>query len=356
MPKVNRSHVLNAVVFLFLTPRRISIAAHLLRKSNFWYTTLVKKLLLIPLFLVLIGAVSAFWFYQNAQAPGINKDFKNFLIQKGTSASQIGTNLEKSGFIKSALAFKIYVRASGQSGKIFAGEYRLSNSTNLFQVVTQLTRGPLELWVTIPEGLRREEVAAKFTTGLDRNGDFTTEFLQASKGLEGTLYPDTYLFPKDASASSIVNKMVRTFDSKTSTLPAGSPLTFNQKIVLASIIERETKNGAERPIVAGIMLNRINVGMPLQVDAAVQYAIGTPANWWPILSREDLKVNSPFNTYKFTGLPPSPISNPGFSSLSAAFNSTTSDYFYYIHDTSGIIHYGKTLQEHNANVARYLGK
>jgi len=316
----------------------------------------MKKLLLIPLILVLAGAVATIWFYLNVQAPGTNRDFKNFLIEKGTSASQIGTNLGKAGFIKSSLVFKIYVRVNGTAGKIFAGEYRLRNSMSLFEIVTQLTRGPLELWVTIPEGLRREEIASRFTAGLDRNSAFNEEFLQASKGQEGMLFPDTYLFPKDASPSSIVSKMVRTFDAKTSTLPAGASLTFTQKVILASIIERETKTSAERPIVAGIMINRINAGMPLQVDAAVQYAVGTPSNWWPILSREDLKINSPYNTYKFAGLPSGPISNPGYSSLLAAFNPAATDYWFYIHDTSGQIHYAKTLAEHNANVAKFLGK
>lgn len=290
------------------------------------------------------------------QPPGINRDFKSFVINKGTSAGQIGTELEKAGFIKSALAFKLYTRVSGQEGKIFTGEYRLTSSMSLFQVVSQLTQGPLELWVTIPEGLRREEVAARFTTGLDRDGVFTNEFLQASNGGEGTLFPDTYLFPKDASASSIVNKMVRTFDSKTSGLSGNSDLTLNQRIVLASILERETKTDAERPIVAGILINRIKAGMPLQVDAAVQYAVGTSKDWWPILSKDNLAINSPFNTYKFTGLPPSPIASPGLSSLTAAFNPAQTDYFYYIHDASGQIHYATTLAEHNANVAKYLGK
>jgi UPF0755 protein len=227
---------------------------------------------------------------------------------------------------------------------------------NLFQIVSQLTHGPLELWVTIPEGLRREEVAAKFTAGLDRDAAFTSEFLDASKSMEGTLFPDTYLFPKDASASSIVNKMVRTFDSKISGLSGNSDLTLNQRIILASILERETKTDAERPVVAGILINRIKVSIPLQVDASVQYAVGTLANWWPILSRDDLKINSLYNTYKFTGLPPAPIASPGLSSLTAAFNPTATDYLYYIHDTSGQIHYAKTLAEHNANVAKYLGK
>lgn len=316
----------------------------------------MKKLSLLLLLTVLAGAVAIVWFYSNVQAPGINKDFKNFLIVKGTSASQIGTNLEKAGFVKNALAFKIYVKVSGQSGNILAGEYRLSSTMTLFQIVSQLTRGPLELWVTIPEGLRREEIASRFTTGLDRDTTFTNEFLQASNGEEGMLFPDTYLFPKDASASSIVNKMVRTFDSKTSGLSGNSDFTLNQRIVLASILERETKTDAERPIVAGILINRIKAGMPLQVDATVQYAIGAPADWWPILSLDDLKVNSLYNTYKFKGLPPAPIASPGLSSLTAAFNPTPSDYFYYIHDTSGVIHYAKTLAEHNANIQKYLGK
>jgi len=206
----------------------------------------------------------------------------------------------------------------------------------------------------------------QFLRGLDRDVTFTNEFLQSSKGKEGTLFPDTYLFSKDASASSIVNKMTRTFDSKTSDLVAGADLTFNQRIVLASIIERETKTSAERPIVAGIMLNRIKAGMPLQVDATLQYAVANLKfkinnlklldKWWEPLLRDDLSIDSPFNTYKFTGLPPAPIASPGISSLTAAFNPTQTDHWYYIHDTSGVIHYARTLQEHNANVAKYLGK
>ncbi|QQG42003.1 MAG: endolytic transglycosylase MltG [Candidatus Woesebacteria bacterium] len=316
----------------------------------------MKKLFLLLLVLTLVAAASIVWFYINVQPAGTNKNFKNFLIEKGASASKIGTNLEQAGFIKNALAFKIYVKFSGQDGKIFPGEYRLNSAMSMFQIVSQLTRGPLELWVTIPEGLRREEVAMRFTTGLDRDAVFTNEFLQASKNYEGKLFPDTYLFPKDASASSIVNKMTKTFDSKTSGLVAGPDLTFNQRIVLASILERETKTSAERPIVAGIMMNRIRAGMPLQVDAAVQYAVGTSKNWWPILSRDDLQINSPFNTYKFSGLPPAPIASPGISALEAAFSPASTEYWYYIHDKSGIIHYAGTLQEHNANVAKYLGK
>jgi len=315
----------------------------------------MKKLLLVPIFGVLVLVLIATWIYFNVQPVSTNPDFKDFLITKGSSASQIGAKLKTSGLIKNALVFKIYLQFTGKAGSIQTGEFRLTPSFSLFQVVDQLFRGPTEVWVTIPEGLRREEIAAKFTSGLKRDSNFNAEFLKMSRGQEGTLFPDTYLFSKEASASAIVNKMVKTFSSKTANLNATSDLSFNQRIVLASIIERETKTEAERPIVAGILLNRIEAGMPLQVDASVQYAVGTSKNWWPILSRDDLKIDSNYNTYKFPGLPPGPICNPGLSSLKAAFNPTKTDFWYYIHDGQGQIHYAKTLSEHNANVAKYLG-
>lgn len=318
---------------------------------------MLKKLLLLLLLAMLTIALGISWFYSNTKAPSNDSKFSDFLITKGTSAMQVGNNLYKAGLIKSPLAYKIYVQFTGRAGSIPAGEFRIASNINLFQVVESLLKGPIELWVTVPEGLRREEIAARFTSGLDRDQTFTDEFLVASKGKEGTLFPDTYLFPKDASASAIVAKMTSTFKSKTASLDSsGSPLSFQEKLILASIIERETKTDEERPIVAGVLMNRLNIGMALQVDAAVQYAVGTPKNWWPILTRDDLTSVSKFNTYKYAGLPPSPIANPGISSIKAAYAPKDSDYWYYIHDPKGLIHYAKTLSEHNANVSKYLEK
>jgi UPF0755 protein len=323
----------------------------------------MKKLLFLPLALVLTVAAGLIWFYANTQPVSDNKNFGFLTINKGASASQIGTKLEKAGYIKSALAFKIYITFTGQTTKLTPGQFRLTPSFSLLQTINALLKGPVELWVTVPEGLRREEVAAKFAAGLDRNQDFVDEFLLASKGKEGYLFPDTYLFPMEASPGAIVKKMTGTFTSKTNDLaPQGKDLSFAQSVVLASIIERETKTEAERPVVAGILLNRIKNKMPLQVDATVQYALAstkypvpsTKIDWWPVLLLEDLKIKSAYNTYLNPGLPPTPIASPGLSSLKAAFNPSDSDYFYYIHDPSGQIHYAKTLTEHNANVAKYL--
>lgn len=319
----------------------------------------MKRFLFLLLIFVALAAGSTFWWYSVVRPASGETSLKDFLIIKGSSASQIGNKLEKESLIRNALAFKIYVQVSGNARSIQAGEYRLSPSYSLFKMVDELTRGPAEIWVTIPEGLRREEIAERFTSAFGQGEDFTQEFLSAAKDIEGFLFPDTYLFPKDAAASLVVKKMRSTFDIKTAELNEGikaSELTLREIVILASIIERETRTEDERPIVAGLLINRLNIGMGLQADATVQYAVATSSNWWPILTKDDLQVNSPYNTYRFRGLPPAPIANPGLSSIKAAVFPEDSEYLYYLHDSKGQVYFARTLTEHNENVRKYLGK
>lgn len=313
-----------------------------------------KILLFLLLAAVAVATLGGYWFYKNSGPVSTDEKFVYFIINKGASVSQIGNKLESAGLIKSAMAFKVYLQFSGQTSKVQAGEFRLSPSFSLLETAKTLMKGPVEIWVTIPEGLRREEVAQKFASTLDKDNAFITEFLEASKGKEGYLFPETYLFPRDVTAATVVKKMTDTFTSKTGNLKNNSGLSLSQVIVLASLIERETKTDEERPVVAGIMLNRLSAGMPLQIDASVQYGVGTSKNWWPVLTLGDIAKSSPYNTYKNKGLPPTPIANPGISSLRAAFSPKDTDYWYYIHDLDGKIHYAETLDEHNANIARYL--
>ncbi|OGM05741.1 hypothetical protein A2125_00645 [Candidatus Woesebacteria bacterium GWB1_43_5] len=303
--------------------------------------------------------------------------FQKFLITKGSSALGVANKLEEEGFVKSALAFKVYTQVTGLSRRILAGEYEISPHMSLIQIVSKLTSGPLEVWVTVREGLRREEVAEKFIEGLSKSGEegalFRQEFLSLSKDKEGLLFPDTYLFPKEASASAVVARMRSTFDRRMEEFEGQvvqSDLTLIEIATLASILERETVTDEERPIVAGILLNRLKINMGLQADATVQYAKANakclPAqtgqmpnakcDWWEPLLKEDLNIDSPYNTYKYRGLPPAPIASPGLSSLKAAIKPESTDYLYYLHDDSGGIHYASTLEEHNGNVSRYLGK
>lgn len=305
----------------------------------------MKKVLLLFITPILIFIIGFYWFTVNSKPVSNETKFQDFLIIKGSSASQVGNKLREEGFIKNSLAFKLYVQVTDKAKKIQAGEYRLSPSFSLFRIADELTKGPVEIWVTIPEGLRKEEVARKFASAFGRGEDFVAEFLSASKDKEGFLFPDTYLFPKSVSASAVVTKMLSIFDKKVGDVAY-------EELIMASLIERETRGDDEKPIVAGILYKRIEADWPLQVDATIQYAKGS---WEPIYSA-DKEINSSYNTYKNRGFPPTPIASPGLSSIKAAIYSEESDYWFYIHDSKGVIHFAKTAEEHNENIRRYLNR
>lgn len=333
--------------------------------KHFWA---ILTLLIISLAMAIVFAVR--WWNINTQSLSSDTILQGFVIPRGKSASEIGTKLYNQNLIKSPLAFKIYVQVFGKADKINAGEFRLSPSMSLFEIVDRLGKGPVELWVTIPEGLRREEAVEKVIEALDLEPDraivFRQEFLSESKNMEGYLFPDTYLFPSEVAAPKVVARLRQTFEQKIAPLGdnvAASGRTSGELVTLASIIERETKADEERPIVAGILLKRLKVGQLLQTDASVQYAVGTESctgkidcEWWPILTKDDLEINSPYNLYKFSGFPPAPIASPGLSSIEAVVSPQDSPYWFYIHDVNGQIHYAETLGQHNQNVRKYLRK
>lgn len=313
------------------------------------------------------GLFGAFFWWNNATAaPSNSGETTTVLITKGSSAEAIGKQLTKSGVIKSPFAFKLYIQYKNLTTKLPVGEFRLPTNLPLPELVTQLLKGPTEFWVTIPEGLRREEVAVKISSQLDLPDPqgFVKQFISESENYEGYLFPDTYLFPSDATANLVISKLVSTFEQKYNQIEIKTTLSKGEIVTLASIIERETLNTNERAVVAGILINRLNADWPLQADATVQYALANvqcrgqvDCEWWPRpLTAQDLEVASPYNTYKFQGLPPGPIANPGLSSLRAAANPESSDYWFYIHDADGNIYYAKTLDQHNANISKYLQK
>jgi UPF0755 protein len=318
------------------------------------------------LVIALLGVLVLFWWLGAVKPPGTSVQEIDFLIVKGRSASQVARELEEKHLVKSALALKFYLQVTGLEEKIPAGEYSLPGNLNLFQLANLLLKGPRELWVTIPEGLRREEIVLKLVEALKISGQekdlFASEFLKASEGKEGQLFPDTYLFPKNVTGTKVAQKMLSTFKSKTIKLSDPSDYTFDEIVIIASMVEREAKRDEERPVIAGIIKSRIEKGWPLQVDASVQYGLAsnklkkgqTPEKFWEPLSKDDLEIPSAFNTYLNLGLPPGPICNPGLASLEGAFGSTKTAYLFYLHDEKGGIHYARTLEEHNQNVRTYL--
>lgn len=321
----------------------------------------------IVLLVLIISTPFALLRYYNYLLSPVSKEetTKRFVIKPGQPFIQIAKNLEEEKLVRNAIAFRLLVTQLGITNKIQAGDYQIPQNLPARELAKLLTFGAIDIWVTFPEGQRVEQQAETLVEKLktEDNDKYQFEKEQYLKlADEGYMFPDTYLIPKDASASAAVEKLRGTFDAKVpkSLLLKGiqNNLTENQIVILASLIEREAKSNEERPIIAGILLNRIKAGMPLQVDATVQYAKGYDSandTWWPNVTTADYaSVKSPFNTYLNTGLPPGPICNPGLDSLTAAAQPADTDSLYYIHDAKGKIHYAKTIDEHEANVQKYL--
>lgn len=316
----------------------------------------MKKLFILFLvFIIVLLAISLWWKNGLSAVNSADKTQKIFVIQKGEGVKEIANKLKREGFIKNSVAFFILIRKEGMDGKIQAGDFRLSPSMTAFEIAQTLTHGTLDVWVTIPEGKRAEEIAEILKKSVPSYQSFWRDELVKH---EGYLFPDTYLIPKDGDINLIISIMKNNFEKKfTSITPNKTGLSKEEIVIVASLIEREAKLDEDRPLVASVILNRLNIGMKLDIDATVQHALGYQENqksWWKKeLTKDDLSIDSAYNTYRKQGLPPTPISNPGLAVLQAVVNSPDTDYLYYISDRNGRNHYAKTFEEHNENIRRY---
>ncbi len=323
-----------------------------------------KKLTLIPaLVFVLLILGGVFVFYQLG-APSVNKGTQRFIIEKGSSGAVIANNLEKQGFVRNGLVFRLYTKFIGVATRIQSGEYELASNLSVPSLTAVLLKGPTEVWVTIPEGLRREEVVQNLVEDMKLSGirasAFSNDFLKGTQGKEGYLFPDTYLVPLDANATSIVNLMESNFEKKWVLVQKSqtASLSREQVVILASIVQREAITPDDMRGVASVLGNRLAIGMALGSDVTVEYGLGYDAaekTWWKKdLTADDLALNSPYNTRINAGFPPGPISNPGLVALEAVLTPPQTDYLYYLSDSDGKLHFATTLEEHNANIAKYL--
>lgn len=300
-----------------------------------------------------------------------------FTIREGETASTIAERLERDGLISSALTFRLLARIRGADAHLEAGQYELRRNMTASEIIDKLEEGRRLLTrITTIEGWRSEEMADLLDRrglarreeflSLTRNAIFDYDFLaDRPKGasLEGYLFPDTYDIRPGSTATDIVRMMLSNFgsrfDSSMREKAARSGLTIHQVVTLASIVEREAAVASERPTIAGVFLNRLEAGVPLQADPTVQYAVvgtapGTLPDYWKKgLSLADLQVESPYNTYRVKGLPPGPIANPGLASLVAVIEPAETDYLYFVAKPDGSHEFARTLEEHNRNVAKY---
>ncbi len=317
----------------------------------------MRKFSFLIVFLVLIlGGILAWWVNATAAADISDKSQKTFIIKKGEGVREIASHLKSEDLIKDPVIFFIVVKKFGLDQKIQAGDFQLSPSMSAVDIAKALQVGTSDFHIVIPEGKRAQEIADKLS---ERFPTFQESWRGKLIIYEGYLFPDTYSFPKESTIEQIIDIMRANFEKKYSSINAGSQnkLSKDQVVIVASMVEREAKHDKDRPIVASVVLNRLKQGMPLQIDATIQYALGyqpSSKTWWKKeLTFDDLKISSPYNTYEHSGLPPGPISNPGIDVLSAVLNPSNTNYLYYISDKSGQNHYARTLEEHNANIKKY---
>lgn len=323
----------------------------------------LKPLFNTLLFVALVVPVVFFlWYQMNIRAvdPAKTQEVV-FVVPKFQPARVVFQRLKDAGLVQSALATRLYLAFSHQDSTIQAGSFKISPAMSVQGIIEELRHGTLDTWVTIPEGWRSEQIVEELVgQGLLRDIPLETLY-QEFMVHEGYLFPDTYLFALDSNSSQIIEVFTETFNQRMTTLAEHK----NQRsitrgdLVLASLIEREAKHNEDRPLIASVLTNRLQIGMPLQVDATLQYARASAQKpnheWWPIVTPSDKSILSAFNTYLYGGLPPTPIANPGIASIRAALSPAKTEYLYYLSDQHGVTHYAKTFQEHQQNIHKYLG-
>lgn len=314
----------------------------------------MKFLLFIFISLIIIAGSFALWNYATSPVNQSDTFSKTFIVSPGETAQEVGKKLETAGLIKNSLAF--YIAARIGRSPIQAGEYSLSPAFSMRQIIEKLDHGSADVVIKFQSGTRAEEYAKILKSNFK---SYTSDWAVRLRENEGFLYPDTYSIPKNTTIDNIITILTDNFYKKAASLGLSkNSLRLSRAVIIASLLEREGKTLQDKKMIASVIENRLVANMPLQIDAAVQYAIGYDEGektWWKKgLTIDDLKVASPFNLYTNSGLPPRPIANPGFNALSAAVNPAKSDYLFYVSDKNGKLYFAKTAVEHNRNVAKYI--
>lgn len=305
--------------------------------------------------LILAGALFAYLYITIIQPPDNFPIDELVSVPAGEPLSKISTQLEDAGVVRSALALRVLVTLMGDQYRVHAGDYLFKEPKDIFSVARALALGTYGLEpikIRIAEGATTKEMAAIFDTHLQR---FSSEsFLAQAQPMEGYLFPDTYFFLPNTTESTVIQAMRQNFDTHVVIIEpeiASSTKSLKDIVIMASILEREAYNTKDRRMIAGVLWNRLSRGMLLQVDAAFAYTIGKGTFQ---LTIADLTSDSPYNTYKYKGLPPGAIGSPSLDSLLAAVTPIKSDYLYFLADHRGVTHYCKTYACQVANKERYF--
>lgn len=347
--------------------------------------TVFKCLIIIFLSVLFVGTVAAGYFFNEFyfKKPAVGVALMAFTVEKGDSVKKISNNLKADGIIKNAFVFEIYVRLIQAEDIFQAGDYKLLPGENINSIVKEMTAINIkENTFTLIEGWTLKDTAKYLVdkkiisregdwydligrpavdyrkTKVDFSGGWKYDFLAdkpAYASLEGYIYPDTYFVLAEAGTKGLIKKALDNFDRKLTpdlrTEIQRQGKTIFQVVTMASVVEKEVRGYEDRQKVADIFWRRVKMGMPLGADSTINYITQSGRDR---STYDDLKIDSPWNTYKYAGLPLGPICSPSIEAIRAAIYPTSNNYLYFLTDKNGAVHFAKTAAEHNANRARYL--
>jgi UPF0755 protein len=337
----------------------------------------------IMIALVVGVGLGIYFFFEVGSRPSNNTDLVRFTVKSGETFNEVTQNLHDTKLVRNTVVFTLRAKMLDAETRLKPGDFFLRRNMTIDEILETITNARLvERRVTIPEGLRLEQIAqvlnekgwdgAKFSE-LVRKGNFPQfSFLKdkpQGASVEGFLFPETYTFTAGMSEEDIIATMLRQFGEQYNTKlrdKANQGIGIYKIVTMASLIEKETAKADERAVVASVFYNRLWGDMPFQTDPTVSWVRDTESykkdptfsKWWKAPTKEDLNLDSPYNTYKYKGLTPGPICNPGLASLIAATEPVTTEYLFFVAtgDKEGSHAFAKTLEEHNENIKRYLNR
>lgn len=302
--------------------------------------------------ILIVLAISAFQIFPLTQS----QEKVHLIVPLENNQNQMILELKNKGLIRSIVVYNFLNDWLYSSSLIQPAGYFIEKRANIFEVLQILHNEPSEKWIVLAPGLRKEQMAERLANKFEWGREEVDSFLANAN--EGFLSPDTYLIDIKATGKEAAQKLTNNFNEKVQ--PKVYPESLKKNIRLetvvkiASLIQRESGTLEDKKIISGIIWNRLNIGMALQIDATIQYSKGQSSDWWPKVLPEDLKIDSPYNTYLIVGLPPTPIANPSIESLEAAVDPIETPCLFYLHDREMKIHCSKTYEDHLANIQKYL--
>ncbi|MBI5094735.1 MAG: endolytic transglycosylase MltG [Candidatus Hydrogenedentes bacterium] len=343
------------------------------KRKRRWLARLAGLFFLVLLLLVVAGAFLAYMVYDHVTRPGVSGSVSRVVVPEGAKGKDIGRILTTEGYIEHPSFFWLAIRIDGSNRPIKYGPYSLPHGLSALELLRLMQKGPNapllpgeipdDRRVTVPEGLALSQIAQMFPDPRAFLNAAADQALIARLGihaqtLEGFLMPNTYFFEKKPTEREVVARMVEQFEKAYASLltefPEAAARNKMEVVTIASLVEKEAKLDAERPLVAAVIYNRLRQGIPLSLDSTLQYAL---SKYGQRMMDADKQVDSQYNTYKNAGLPPGPVGNPGMAGLRAALNPAKEDYLYFVSNADGQTHtFSKTLAEHERAVADYRAK